>query len=85
MASSNANEINCLVEKHDIDITAANLPTNIVHFRGFDSIMILILRAGIPRPIGNFLESSSQEMLVGIMLVGRLGVQPTTGGKRHGQ
>ena len=29
-----------------------NLPTNIVHFGGFDSSTILILRGGIPRPIG---------------------------------
>ena len=29
-----------------------NLPTNIVGFRGFDSSIILILRGGIPRPIG---------------------------------
>ena len=29
-----------------------NLPTNIVDFRGFDSSIILILRGGIPRPIG---------------------------------
>ena len=52
---------------------APNLPTNIVDFRGFDSSTILILRGGIPRPLGNFLESLSQAMLVGIMLVGRLG------------
>ena len=52
----------------------ANLRTNIMDFRGFDSSMILIIRAGIPRPMGNFLESLSQAILVGIMLVGRLGV-----------
>ena len=33
-----------------------------------------LLRGGIPRPIGNFPESSSQAILVGIMLVGRSGV-----------
>ena len=31
----------------------ANLPTNIMDFRGFDSSIILILRGGIPRPIGD--------------------------------
>ena len=45
-------------------------------FRGFDSSIILILRGGLPRPIGDFPESSSQAMLVGTMLVGKLGVQP---------
>ena len=42
-----------------------NLPTNIVDFGGFDSSIILILRGGIPRPIGDFPESLSQAMLVG--------------------
>ena len=35
---------------------------------------MLILRGEIPRPIGDFVESLSQAMLVGIMLVGRLDV-----------
>ena len=52
----------------------ANLPTNIVDFGGLDSSIILSLRGGIPRPMGDFPESLSQAMLVGIMLVGRLGV-----------
>ena len=47
-------------------------------FRGFDSSMILILRGGIPRPIGNFPESLSQAIVVGIMLVGRFGVYRNT-------
>ena len=51
-----------------------NLPTDIVGFRGFDSSIILILRGGILMSIGDFLESLSQAMLVGTMLVGRLGV-----------
>ena len=33
--------------------STANLRTMIMHFRGFDSSIILILRGGIPRPIGN--------------------------------
>ena len=43
-------------------------------FRGFDSSIILMLRGGVPRPIGNFPESLTQTILVGITLVGRLGV-----------
>ena len=39
-----------------------------------DSSIILILRCGIPRPIGNSPESLSQVILVGVMLVGGLGV-----------
>ena len=34
-------------------------------FGGFDSSIILTLRGGIPRPIGDFPESLSQAMLVG--------------------
>ena len=51
-----------------------NLHTNIVDFGGFDSSIMFCLMGGIPRPIGDFPESLSQAMLVGIMLVGRLGV-----------
>ena len=46
-------------------------------FRGFDSSIILNLRGGIPRTIGNFPESLSHAILVGTMLVGRSGVQST--------
>ena len=53
----------------------ANPRTNIMDFRGFDSIISLIsLRGGILMPIGNFPEDLSQAILAGIMLVGRLGV-----------
>ena len=52
----------------------ANPPTNIVHFTGFNSSIISNLRGGIPRPMGNFPERLSPAMLVGVMLVGRLGV-----------
>ena len=53
----------------------ASLRTNIMDFRGFDSSMtILIIRGVISRPMGDFEEYLSQAMLVGIMLVGRLGV-----------
>ena len=52
----------------------ANLRTKILDFRGFDSSIILSVRGGIPRPIGNFPESLSRGTLVGIILVGRFGV-----------
>ena len=41
-----------------------NPPTNIVDFGGFDSSIILFLRGGIPRPIGDFPDNLSQAMLV---------------------
>ena len=63
----------CLVCYIESRVYTPNLPTNIVDFKGFDSSIILIWRGGIPRPIGNSPESLSQAMLVGIMLVGRLG------------
>ena len=53
-----------------------NLPTNIVDFRGFE-------RGGILMSIGDFPETFSQAMLVGIMLVGRLGVVESTS-RLHG-
>ena len=52
----------------------ANLPAKILDFGGFDSRRILILRGVILRPIENFLEIMNQRILVGIILVGRLGV-----------
>ena len=57
-----------------IAAVAANPRANIVDFGGFDSGIILILRGGIPRHIGDFLEVLTQAMLVGVMLVGRLGI-----------
>ena len=53
----------------------ANLRTKILDIRGFDSSIIFILRAGILMSIGNFPEVLSQRILVGIILVGRLGVR----------
>ena len=47
----------------------ANLRTEIMDFRGFDSSRILMLRVGIPRPIGDFPESLSQAILVGVGVV----------------
>ena len=43
----------------------ANLLTKILDFRGFDANIILILRGGIPRPVGNLPEVLSQRILVG--------------------
>ena len=63
----------------DTRLGTANPPTDIVDFGGFDSSTILILRDGILGPIGDFAESLSQAMLVGIML-GRLGVESSEGG-----
>ena len=51
-----------------------HLRTKILDFRRFDSSIILILLGGNPRPLGNFPEMLSQQILVGIILVGRLGV-----------
>ena len=52
----------------------ANLRTKILDFRGLDSSRILILRSGILMSIGHFPEVLSQRILVGTILVGRLGV-----------
>ena len=55
----------------------ANLHANIMDFRGFDSSIILIVRGGIPRPIGDFTESLSQAMLAGCNVsreIGRIGL-----------
>ena len=52
----------------------ADLRTKILDSRGFDSSMILLVRGGILRSIGNFPDSLSQAILVAISLVGRLGV-----------
>ena len=48
--------------------------TKTLDFRGFDSSIILDLRGGIIISIGNFPEMLSQQILVGMILVGRLGV-----------
>ena len=53
---------------------AANLRTRILDFGGFDSSRILSLRGGIPTSMGSFLGILGQRILVGMILVGRLGV-----------
>ena len=59
----------------------ANLRTKILDFRGFDSSTILILRRGILMSMGNCPGMLSQQILVGIILVGRLGVERLTAKK----
>ena len=46
-------------------------------FRGFDSSIVLIQRGGILMSTGNCSKSLTQAMVVGVMLVGRLGVSST--------
>ena len=58
-------------------VTTADLCTKILDFGGFDSIIILSLRGVILRSIGNSPENLSQQILVGITLVGRLGALVT--------
>ena len=55
------------------ELRAANLRTKILDSGGFDSSIISVVRGGIPRPIGEFLEMLGQRVSVGITLVGRLG------------
>ena len=63
----------------DSRASMANLGTKILDFRGFDSSIILIFRGGILMSIRNFPYNLSQAILVGIILVGRLGVMGGTG------
>ena len=56
------------------NMNTANIRTKILEFRGFDSSRIVMLRGGIPRPLGNFPESLSQQILAWRFLVGRLAV-----------
>ena len=71
---------NMAAEPDDVKVSepasqdTANLCTKILDFRGFDSSIILMLRGGIPRPIGNFPEVLSQRILAGRFFVGRFGV-----------
>ena len=71
-----------MTELHWYDLT--NIPGRVCWLRpisvlrfwifiGFDWGAILIVRRGIPRPTGDFLESLSQAIWVDIILVGRLG------------
>ena len=67
---------------HSADFSrTANLRTKTLDFRGFDSSRILTLRSGIPMSIGNLLEIASRQILVGIILVGRLGAVSVAWGR----
>ena len=74
MFDSNTNNNNNDNSHNNDNDNTPNLPTSIMDFRGFDSSIILLLRGGIPRPIGNFPEDLSQAILAGAMLVWRLAV-----------
>ena len=63
-------------------VTTANLRIKILDFRGLDSNIILNLRVGILMSIGDIPNNLNQTILVGIMLVGRLGV---SGACHYGQ
>ena len=70
-------KLSCLARDSDGALFAqamANLATKILDFIMFDSNIILSLRGGILRPMGNSRESLSQGIVAGILLVGRLGV-----------
>ena len=62
----------------------ASLRTKILDFRGFDSSGILISRGEILLSTGNIPERLSQQILVGIILIGRLGVAPSIPTDRRG-
>ena len=55
------------------DGETANLRTEILDFRGFDSSIILIVRGGIGGPLGNFPEVLSQAILPGIIFRREIG------------
>ena len=63
--------------------STANLRTEILDFRGFDSNTILNLRGGILMSEGDFLEHLSRAVLAGIVLAGRLGVRPSAASEEH--
>ena len=67
-------EVACTGQEDLPRVATANLRTNIMDLGGFESSKILILRGAILMSVGDFPESLSQAILVGIMLVGRLGV-----------
>ena len=57
-----------------VPLLTPNLHTKLLDFRGCDSSKIFNLRGEILMSTGNNPESLSQRILVGIILVGRLGV-----------
>ena len=61
----------------DAHTITANLGTKILDFRGFDSNIILTVRRELIMSEGTNQQSLRKAILVGIILVGRLGVQGT--------
>ena len=55
-----------------LSLLTINFPTNTMDFRGLDSGVISSTRGGTPGPTGNWPQSLSQAILVGVMLVGKL-------------
>jgi hypothetical protein len=55
----------------------ANLRTKILDFEGFDSSRILTSRGEILMFMGNCPQGLGEQVLAGIILVGRLGVRPS--------
>ena len=62
-----------------IEGTTANLRTKILDLRWFDSNIMLILRGGALISIGHFPQNLNQQILVGTILVGGLGVRGSPG------
>ena len=72
-SSNNNNSSSNSNHNSNNDRGTANLRTNIMNFRGFDSSQILISKGGILMSIWDFPERLSQAILVGIMSAGRSG------------
>ena len=61
-------------ESWNVFCDMANLCTEILDFRGFDSSILWSLRGGVLMSMGNFPEGLSERILAGILLVERLGI-----------
>ena len=67
-----------LMSRHAAILCVARCGRPTRHRYGNLRTIIMDVRGGIPRPMGNFPESLCQQILVGIILVGRLGVRRCT-------
>ena len=74
MNESNNIHIGIIIVIIIIIIITPGSPTNIVDFIWFYSSIVLIVWRGTLMSIGDFPESLSQAMLVGVMLVGGFGI-----------
>ena len=68
--------VTAVVARAQLVNAAANLRTEILDFRGFDSSRILISRGGIVMSVETLQEMLSQRIVVGTILVGRLCARP---------